>query len=83
MHLYSPHDEAKRRSPGDGFGDVLILHGGAVVEEAAGGEELGTLRFSRREAVPLPVAGGCLCTAIPRAANSKCFLVYPWLEELS
>jgi len=28
--------------PGDGFGDVLILHcGAAVLEEAAGGEEFG------------------------------------------
>ena len=29
------------RLAGDGFGDALILHGSAAIEEAAGGEEFG------------------------------------------
>jgi hypothetical protein len=33
--------EADHRSARNGFGDVLLRHDGAAVEEAAGGEEFG------------------------------------------
>src|SRR5258708_19342287 len=36
-----PSRKSKTHSAGDGFGDALIRHRGAAVEEAAGGEEFG------------------------------------------
>src|SRR5437667_606211 len=39
--MKSPLQDLRSRLAGDGFGDALILHGGAAIEEAAGGEEFG------------------------------------------
>src|SRR5260370_16980638 len=36
-----PSRKSKTHSAGDGFGDALIRHRGAAVEEAAGGEGVG------------------------------------------
>jgi len=38
---YKSTEETRYRSAGDGLGDVLFAYGGAVLEEAAGGQEFG------------------------------------------